>query len=450
MATIIANGTVYLERGAERCDLLLAEGKISRIGRRRDFPQDCHVIDAAGLAVLPGLIDFHVHVDDKIGRWYLADTYRTGSMAAVLNGITTLISFVTQRPGQTLPQATVAAQLKATHYSYCDVAFHHTPTTFAERDWDEIRFLMQCGHRTFKFYTTYRDAGLYQSYAALRELLKRFAKLGARVLVHCEDEAALTGAAQSEQDFRQPAVHARLRAPEAEVTAIGKVTQLAAETGCAVHIVHVSTADGAEVIRQAREHADVTCETAPQYLYFNKTRLAAEDGQRYLCSPPLRSEANRGALETLAGEGAFDIFATDHCAFSVRDKDEPHDDIRACPNGLAGIGALTPLMHELLVTRGKRTWSDLALRLAKNPARLAGLYPHKGCIREDADADLILVADDGAARELCPSYADCHNPYVGRTTTLDFRYVLVRGETVVQDNELVTPNRPLGQVIWPI
>jgi dihydropyrimidinase len=448
--SIIANGTVYLDHGPEPVDLLIANGEIAEIGKRSSFPSDIPVVDATGFVVLPGMIDFHVHLDDTIGGRYLADTYLSGSKAAVLNGITTLFSFVTQAQGSSLRQAVAVAQSKVCGKSYCDVGFHLTPITFSDGDWDDIQSFIGGGYRTFKFYTTYKAAGLYQSYAALRELLKRFEKLNARVLVHCEDEMILAASPSQSQNVSDPISHTFIRPPAAEIEAIYQVAKLASETGARVHIVHVSTASGARIIQEKRSEADLSCETAPHYLWLNDSVLHGQPGQRYLCSPPLRDEQNRSELEMLAADGAIDIFATDHCAFSAADKNESTTDIRNVPNGIAGIGALVPLMHELIMTQQHTDWSELVLRLSKRPAELAGVYPRKGSIRIGADADLVLLSDTGAARPIRSSYSDSPEPYPKRTTTLDMRYVFVRGELIVKDNQLVQPERPTGQVLWPI
>ncbi|MBU0509793.1 amidohydrolase family protein [bacterium] len=447
MKTLICGGAVCLDAGFVNCDVLLSEGKIERIGENLTFDSNVIRVDATGLWVIPGLIDFHVHMDDRIGGVPLADTYHSGSMAAVLSGITTLIGFVTQSPERSLSTCIAEAEQKVNYRSFCDAAFHLTPTHFADSDWDEIGRLVKAGYRTFKFYTTYREAGLYQDYDSLRRILTRLSALGARVLIHAEDQNRLDEIAASLSLLPEAYSHAWLRLPEIERIAIERVIQFGRETGAAVHIVHVSTPEGAERIGNARTDFEITCETAPHYLLFTEEQLRGADGHRYLCTPPLRSPESRAALTKQAASGVFDIFATDHAAFSREDKDRYRASFGKVPSGLAGVGALFPLLYKMLVLKHNVPMHELVQRLSANPAKLAGLFPRKGTIRVGADADLLLLNPNGSPRPVRSSLADCYEPYVNHTTTLDFRYVFLRGEVVVKDNRITKPDRPTGRHI---
>jgi dihydropyrimidinase len=211
-----------------------------------------------------------------------------------------------------------------------------------------------------------------------------------------------------------------------------------------VHIVHVSTPEGVELVQRARREAPVTCETAPHYLWLNNSWLQKPDGHRWLCSPPLRSEVDRLQLRTKAGQGAIDLFATDHCAFKKADKDDWHSDIRDVPNGIAGIGALPHLAYALLQPHGSNALIELAQRIATAPAKAFRIYPQKGTIKVGSDADLSLVDIHGKARAIQSSLAGAYETYPGQNRTLDFKHVLVRGEVVVSDNQLSEGSLPGG------
>jgi dihydropyrimidinase len=439
---LIQGGTVVTESGAAHLDVRIVGESVAGVGRLSPEPGEA-VLDATGLFVLPGMLDAHVHVDDRIGEFGLADTFATASEIAVRTGVTTLAGFVTQGSAETLSEAVARCVARGAGHSHCDFTFHVTPTGWPW-DWGEIATLLKRGFSTFKVYTTYREAGLFTDYGRLGEVMAGLAALGARLLVHCEDDRMLADAGASRIDPRDARSHAVLRPERAEVVAIGKVLEIAARAGCQLHIVHVSTVEGANAINEARRRCLVSCETAPHYLLLDETALAGNDGHRFLCTPPLRPSATREELNATAATGAFDLFATDHCAFTKADKDRHRDDIRDVPKGLAGIGALVPLMFELLVKRHGLPLAELATRLAANPARLMGLFPHKGTIAVGSDADLVILDPAGPERPVVSSLTDCYESYTGRTTTLDVRHVFVRGLPVVEANALIPNTRPNG------
>jgi dihydropyrimidinase len=204
--------------------------------------------------------------------------------------------------------------------------------------------------------------------------------------------------------------------------------------------VHVSTVLGAQRIAQARQDLPVTCETGPQYLFLDDDNLKAENGHRFICSPPLRPKDGMNELRRMAAQGGFDALATDHCAFSKKDKDRDKSDYAKVPNGLPGIGALAPLAFEVA-----RDPLFLSTHLSLNPAKITGLYPRKGAIQKGADADLVILDTNGPARAIKSSLADVHDAYEGRTTTLDFKYVLLRGDIIVRDNALASKTRMTGK-----
>ncbi|MDI6739268.1 MAG: amidohydrolase family protein [Candidatus Edwardsbacteria bacterium] len=440
MRTLVRNGTVYLEDKAFVTDVLVENGVIAGLEKIDYARGDGRVIDAQGMHVLPGLIDIHTHLDDAIGKYYLADNYTSGSEIAVTNGITTLCSFITQQRGGALREAVQRALEKAENKAYCDYAFHLTPSSFERADWTCIEKLLADGFRTFKFYTTYREAGLYLDYGKLRDAMARIREMGAKVLVHCEDDNLLSQARSKITDPSNPFSHALARPVEAEIEGIKRVLEIVEKIKCPCHIVHVSTAEGARLVGQARQDLAVTCETCPQYLFLNDDRLKQADGHRFICSPPLRSEKNRDKMWQLALLGTFDAYATDHCAFLEKDKNEEKADYAKVPNGLPGIGALVPLTYEL-----HQDLSALARHLALNPAKIAGLYPKKGAIRKGSDADLVVLDTNGKERAIRSSLSEVYESYAGKTTKLEVKHVLLRGEMAVKDGCLCDRSMHFGK-----
>lgn len=443
MRTLVRNGRVASEGRVESADLLLDGGRVSAVGRGLGPAE--REIDASGCWVLPGLVDVHVHIGDRIGRFELADGYESGTRVAVKNGVTTLCAFVTQGPGQSLGEALRAARARAAGECHGDVAWHLTPTRFEEADWAEMEELARAGYRTFKLYTTYRPAGLFSDLDRIETIFRRLGPLGVRFLLHCEDDGLLGSVDASALDLSRASAHARLRPEGAEVAAVEALLALAARHGVPLHVVHVSTVGAAELIRDARARQDVTCETGPQYLWLDETWLDRPDGHRWLCSPPLRGD--REHFRELAREGAFDLFATDHCAFRKSDKDDwDGRDVRTVANGLPGLGGLLHHAWRVFADDPDRTAAEVSLRLAKNPAARLGLEGRKGALREGLDADVVVLDLNGPERPVRATESDAYEPFPGFTSTLALRHVFVHGEPVVKDGDLVDPAVRRGQL----
>jgi dihydropyrimidinase len=443
---LVAGGTVWTPAGPRRADVLAEGGRIVRVDDLAGWRGIAEVIDATGLHVVPGFIDVHVHVADRIGRFELADDFATASEIALRNGITTFCTFATQRPGEALAETVARYRSRAEGRCFCNVGLHLTPTA-RPWDWDAIEGLIAAGCRTIKLYTTYRDAGLLSDWREIEDAMWVLAGIGGRLLLHCEDDGVLGGIDVSALDVTRPETHGLLRPEAAEVEAVRRAVALAERSGCPLHVVHVSTAAAARVIASARARAPVTCETGPQYLLLSDEHLRGRDGSRFLCTPPLRGEATRAAVETLLAAGAIDLLATDHCAFRRADKDNWRDDFRAVPNGLPGLGALVPLAFEVLAERNGLPLGTLVERLSANPARVLGLYPRKGTITIGADADLAVLDPDAPPRPIVSTLADAYDPWSDRHSRLRARHVLLGGRQVVHDGALLEPDRPAGRLL---
>ena len=447
MRTLIRNGRAALDGRIEPADVLVEDGRIAAVGQLASAGAD-RTLDASGCYVLPGFMDFHTHVDDQIGRFYLADTYESGTRVALQNGITTLCTFVTQGPDESLPTAMARARAKAEGTSHCDVLWHLTPTSFEPADLRALETLLAAGYRTLKLYTTYKAAGIFASYERIAQLFGRLGPLGGHFMIHCEDDEVIAAIDPASLDLGLPFSHTRLRPEAAEVVAIQKVVALGRTHGAAVHVVHVSSLEGAEILVRSRAQGDVSFETCPQYLVLDERWLARQDGHRWLCSPPLRSQ--REAFRELARGGGADIFATDHCAFKPEDKDDwDRRDLRTCANGLPGLGALPHVTWKLWEDDPDRAAAGLATHLSLNPARRAGLAARKGALKPGLDADIVVLDPAGPDRPLGSTLVPAHEPYPGFSSRLNFRHVLLRGEPRVRDSRLLDPLQPHGTLLQP-
>jgi dihydropyrimidinase len=437
MRTLVRNGRAALPDRIQDADVLVEDGRIAAVGALGEVSAD-RVIDAAGCYVLPGLMDFHTHVDDRIGRFYLADDYQSGTRVALQNGITTLCTFVTQGPDGSLADAMLRARAKAEGHAHCDVLWHLTPTRFEPADLQAMDALVAAGYRTFKLYTTYKAAGIYADYGLIDRLFRRLCPRGAVIMVHCEDDGIIAGIDASGLDLAQAHSHTALRPERAEVEAVRRVLGLALAAGGALHVVHVSTVEAARLLTEGRQRGDISFETCPQYFALDDALLARADGHRWLCSPPLRP--TRDGMAALVRAGAADIIATDHCAFRPQDKDDwDHADLRTVANGLPGIGALPHLAWRIWEEDPDRAALALATHLALNPARRAGVQDRKGALRPGLDGDLAVLDPLGPERPVHSTLVPSFEAFPGFTTRLSFRHVLLRGELRVADGVLADP-----------
>jgi len=423
-------------------DILCEEGKITLIEPSISVTADMEVVDAEGAYAIPGLIDIHTHLDDTIGSFYLADTYRTGSMVAILNGVTTLFSFITESKEFPLSQAIENARQKAQGNCLCDYHWHITPINYSEEAFETFDSIVNQGFRSFKVYTTYKNAGIYLNYNQIDYLAAYLKSNNCKLLVHCEDEEVLMKNAGNYKYLNQAKSHALVRPEIAEIKAVQKILDICLTHQLPVHIVHVSSAESVELIKQCQKALPVSFETCPQYLFLNDEYLNRIQGHEYLCSPPLRSAENSELMREHALNGDIDCFATDHCAFLKEDKDIYRNDFRKVPNGLPGIGSLFSLVFEMFLKAEKNEEINVGLlarltyHLSEMPAKITGIYPQKGCLDIGSDADLVIFKK-GDAKPIMPSFADTYNPYEGFTSRLDIVLTVKSGQIVVKNGQII-------------
>lgn len=442
MKTLIRGGTVVTEEGAFSLDLLLEGEKILRMGRNLST-LGAEVVDAKGLLVLPGMIDAHTHMDLPVCGTVTADDFETGTKAAILGGTTCIVDFATQEKGETLAQGLQNWHHKAEGKSSCDYGFHMAISEWRPDVQMELPEMFREGVTSFKLYLTYSnqvtDRELYDILTALKPL-------GGLVGVHCENSGIIDArAAQLKaQGVTGPEGHPLSRPDDAEAEAIHRLLVIASLVGIPVVIVHLSTRKGLEEIRQARARGQkVYVESCPQYLLLDHSRYLEPDfaGAKYICSPPLRQKGDQEALwEALARE-EIDIVSTDHCSFTLAQKDAGRGDFSKIPGGMPGVEERLALLYTYGVAQGRISLPQLVTHLATNPARLYGLYPRKGVLRPGSDADIVLW-DPKASWTM--SARTQHNaagytPYEGWQMQGRVKAVYLRGQKVVEDGELLLP-----------
>jgi len=317
-----------------------------------------------------GICDFHVHIGEKISGYELRDDFPDLDRMAELNGIAGIGAFVTEESDLSLTVKLRKMQEKARLNFKGKVHWHLTPV---HTKTDELFPLLQEGW-DLKFYTTYRESGLYCSYEQIEHWMIELSDIKTRMLVHCEDDQIITQAS-AEHPFRTPQDHT-LRRPElAEIVAVEKILNLAIKHTHPIHIVHISSPKAAILVNEAKkDYPFITCETAPHYLIYNENRLSGINAHRWLCTPPFRSEESRGLLVELLQDGYFDILASDHCPFKLEDKDRFKDNLELVPCGIPGLETLYSSMFNNFVEPGIISQASLDEMTIHKPKTLMSCF----------------------------------------------------------------------------
>ena len=392
---IIRNATVVNADGRHQLDVAVRDGRIVALGQSADFAPAHTTVDAAGLYLLPGAIDSHVHVRDP-GRLERED-FATATRAAAVSGITMICEMPIASPSvhnaQTLVDRIGAVQSKA----YVDFALYGGA---AADNIAELPALANAGIISFKTFRTAVPAGREKEFIGLccpdpgefYRVLQVTAKTGRPAAIHAEDEyilAVLATHLKAAGD-NGPTSHGRARPPVVEEACVAQSIALARAANAWLHIVHVSSPYSVDLITQARAAGiKVTCETCPPYLFLTDADLATY-GPYAKTNPPVRDEFLVEAMWERVARGEIDIIGTDHSPFLASEKEPGWDNMWAAPPGAPGIEILVPLMLTA-VAYGRITLERMVALLSTNSAAIFGMAGRKGVIAVGADADFMLV-----------------------------------------------------------
>jgi allantoinase len=438
---LIRDALIAGEAGVFRGALGIRAGKIAGLfADAPDAPAD-EQIDAGGLVVLPGLVDAHVHFNDP-GRadW---EGFECGSMGAAAGGVTTVIDMPLNNHPAAVDGATLRGKQAAVQgHSVVDYCFWGGLVT------DNVAQLAEQDAAGAVAYKAFMSNSGIDDFPAvtdgvLFEGLRHAAHVGKLVAVHAESEALTAYFTAELQATGRTDRRAWLesRPPFAELEAINRALFLARAAGARLHVVHVSIAEGLDLINTAQQSSQlVTCETCPHYLTLAEDDFTAI-GPAAKCAPPLRARANVEALWERVLAGQVDLIASDHSPCPTADKQRGEQNIWEAWGGITGVQTMLPLLlHEGVHRRGMPL-PLLARLTSANPARLFGLYPRKGSLRPGADADLTIV-DPGEewtvrAGDLFARHK--HSPYDGCKLRGRVRATLVRGRLVYRDGAIIAP-----------
>ena len=390
---LIIGGTVVLGQSVSQLDILIEGEKIVSLGNLAGQNTD-EQIDASGHLVLPGAVDTHVHFNDEFMNTVSVHDYYTGTLAAAYGGVTSVIDFSNQIPGEPLMKTLEVKAKEAKGKAVVDWGIHSVITRPSSDIIHEIPLLVEAGAPTIKCYMTYRSEGLMVEENDMWQILESLKKAGGMLMVHAEDNDIIEKnvTRMISQGLTKPIYHARARPPEAEIRAIQNCIKLAKETSARIFIVHMATAAGVELVGEARgEGLDVIAETCTHYLIFTEKMLDREDGIKWICSPPLRNERIQGRLWKGLQDGRISMVTSDDAAYSWEAKLYGSDRFDKCPNGIPGVEVRVPLLYSEGVAKGRIPLPRFVELISTTPAILFGLYPQKGTLFPGADADIVLI-----------------------------------------------------------
>lgn len=425
------------------CDaaVIVRDGVIKRVCEWAEVPADMPMRDVGTLALLPGLVDTHVHLNEP-GRteW---EGFETGTRAAAAGGYTTLIDM----PLNCLPETTSVAALEAKREAAmgkCRVdwmSWGGAVGLAGANNAADILPLAAAGVPGYKCFLVYPGCEGFTGIdaAGLEAVLPLIQKTGLPLLVHAElqepiDRAVAVLPAADDLAWREYGTYFASRPDEAELAAIGMLLTLCRQFRFRLHIVHLATAKAFDLLRAARaEGLPVTAETCPHYLH-----LCAEDipdgRTEFKCAPPVRSRANREQLWEGLRSGVIDLVATDHSPCPPAMKRMEDGRFNTAWGGIASLSTALPVMWTEAQARGFQL-RDLARWMSGAPAALAGLRHRVGGIEEGRDANFVVFNPDAefTVTEDRLHYRHKVSPYLHERLRGVVCETVLRGETVFRD-----------------
>lgn len=413
-------------------------------------------IDATGKLVLPGGVDAHAHIEQLSAAGIMnADTFESATRSAAFGGTTSVISFAAQHVGMDVQEVVTDYTALAKKGAMIDYAFHIIVSDVTDKVIaEDIPALVREGHSSIKIFMTYDrlkvdDEKLLDILAAARE-----AK--ALVCVHAENHGVIAWMVKRliDKGYTAPKYHAVSHARVSESEAFTRLIAFSELLDQPVMIFHVSTREGAAVIREARGRGvKIFAETCPQYLF-----LTAEDmdkpgaeGAKWMCSPPARTTDDQEALWHALALGDLQLISSDHAPYRYDETGKlragPNPTFKQVANGLPGLEVRLPLLFDAMVSKGRLGLSKFVELTSTAPAQIYNL-PKKGSIAIGNDADIAIW---DPARKVTLSDEMMHDlagfsPFSGRTVTGWPEKVLLRGRVLV-DGDTFTSKPGEGRLM---
>ena len=442
---LIRGGTLVTPEGMLAADLEVRDGVIVAIGSNLPVTENVEVFDAAGLHVLPGVIDPHSHLWEA--GFMSGPDFEDSTASAVAGGITTIVEMPLTTP-EVLDLATFRDKVEiGRRTSHVDFALY---AGVRPSNLSDLKPMWDAGAAAFKIFTCDTGCAMHGviNDSDLLAALQTIAGFGGLASFHAEnDELLVANRARIDREGRTDnAAFSEWRNETVELEAINRILFYAGRTGAQVNIVHVTSPAGVKLVQQARRNGvDATAETCPHYLYLTEKDIE-ERGAWVTCSPPMRGPDARDGMRDLVADGTIMTVGSDHGPVDPVLKKRGDNNIFAGQPGMPANETMVPLMLNL-VSSGKLSPERLVMALCEGPARLYGLYPRKGAMRIGSDGDLTVV--DLSKRWTLGKDSligkSGWTPYEGLEVTGRVAATIIRGRVAARDGR---PTGPLGKAAF--
>ena len=419
---LIRGGDVLTVSGFERGDVLMRGGAVAALGRDLEAGS-ARVVDASGLLVAPGLVDIHCHLREP-GYEHKEDI-ASGTAAAAAGGFTSVCCMANTDPVNDNVAVTEFIKSRAAERGSAHVYPIAAVTKGLKgEELTEMGELAEAGAVALS-----DDGRSVKSAQRMRLALRYAGRFGLTIISHPEDDELTNGGVMNE-GYWSTALGLPGVTRAAEETIIARDCMLAGLENARLHVAHVSTAGGAELVREAKRHGwPVTCETAPHYLYATDEWLQDYDTNARV-NPPLRTEADRLALIEALKDGTIDCIATDHAPHHADDKNV---EFALASSGISGFETALAVCWTALVVPGHLTPEQVLDKLTRAPARVLGI--DAGTLEVGKRADVTLI-DPRAEWTVDPGKFRSrgkNTPFAGRTLTGAVRCTFLEGRPVYGD-----------------
>lgn len=430
--------------GIQPAAILVEDGKIQSVVSPDGVPARVEAHDFGDAAILPGLVDSHVHINDP-GRAHW-EGFDTATRAAAAGGYTLLVDM----PLNSVPATTSVAGLelkRAAARGRCRVDWAAWGGVVHDNR-DNIAALAAAGVLGFKCFLVHPgiDEFTMVMEQQLEAALPHVARTGLPLLVHAELPGPIDAATEnlSKADWRNYATYLQSRPDEAELSAIRLLLSLCRQYKFRLHIVHLSTSQALGELRAARsEGLPVTVESCPHYLHLVSEAIA--DGATLCkCAPPIRSRENREQLWQGLKDGTIDLIASDHSPCPPEMKKLAEGNFKSAWGGISSLSMALPVIWTEASRRGF-SLLDIARWMAEGPARLAGCHLQKGRIAAGYEADFVVFDPDN---EFVVNQGRLHfrhavSPYLGEKLRGVVKATYLRGDPVFAEGKF--PGGPTGR-----